>query len=618
MALEAFFTKKAFDLVRELGEGLVGIRRERQVEVDTIESICGPLENLVPFYVEPDGQNVNPADLMEDDTGLIAAVPIFAMLDKFLVGQKRFTHAFILSDAGMGKTSLLVMLKLAYLKKFILADFRVELLKLGKETLQEIKNIKNPGRTVLLLDALDEDPEAWANFHNRIGALLRSTQNFRKVVISCRTQFFPREHEEDVHIPGIIKLHGFYCAKLFLSPFDNDKVYEYLRRRFKKTADRKKAQGIIDRMSLLKFRPMLLAHIDLLIGQNRDYETAFEVYQAMVEAWLDREVRKEGETANEPIVPVDEKNVLKSACMVVAKYLYDSNKPWISKTKLEEILNTELFHSIDSMKIGGRSLLNRTSEGHFKFAHLSIMEFFITTAIYQGWRPASKRYTDQVKSFIVNVIKHHNSIKIDASSLPDIFLPDIRLDYVNLVNVVLVGANLERVDLTGTNLAGVSLERVNLTGAIMTETNLERVRLRGAILTEAILTGVDLRGTDMIGVNLERADLTRAKLMLAVMKGANLKRANLAGADLEGANLVEANLAGANLTGVNLVRVNLVSSIMEGANLEGAYLEGAYLAGAKLAGIRWTGAKLAEANMKGTDWKKAKLAGANLEGAILY
>ncbi len=117
--LESFFLGKASDLIKTfLGEYNV-LRKERREEINAIESIFGTTKNLAQHYVIPSGQNVNPADLEEDDTGLIAKTDIMTMFDQFLLTGPRFTHAFILSDAGMGKSPLLVMLKLFHLNKFI-------------------------------------------------------------------------------------------------------------------------------------------------------------------------------------------------------------------------------------------------------------------------------------------------------------------------------------------------------------------------------------------------------------------------------------------------------------------------------------------------------------------
>ena len=139
--LETFFIKKGVDLIQLLVGQLSKIRKERREQLDQIEETFGPVDQLVPYYVIPDAQNVNPADFSEDDTGLVARNNVFDLLDNFLSGSPRFSHAFILSDAGMGKTSLLVMLNLFYLNRFIRPDFELHLLKIGPETLEQIRKI---------------------------------------------------------------------------------------------------------------------------------------------------------------------------------------------------------------------------------------------------------------------------------------------------------------------------------------------------------------------------------------------------------------------------------------------------------------------------------------------
>lgn len=508
-------------------------RYRKRAKLASIEEICS-LEELVSYYVEPDGQNINPADYRDDDSGIISTTPIFQLLDKFLVGNKQFRHAFILSDAGMGKSSLLAMLKYKHILKITHNKFNIKLLKLGRTTLQHVDKIPEPSNTVLLLDALDEDPEAWDNFSNRIGTILRATQNFRKIIISCRTQFFPHEHEGRGNFPGMMSLHGFYCAKLYLSPFDNKKVDLYLEKRFRNKNELFKAKSITNKMNFLQFRPMLLANIDLLIDQDSNYETAFAVYQTMVDVWLNREASK-GDT--NPLISVDEKKILESACLTISQYLFDAKELLISQKALEELLDNEQFNSISSIKVGGRSLLNRTSDGHFKFSHLSIMEYLITTSIFQGWCPKNRRYTDQIKLFVVDVLAHRKKTKIAGSQLPEISLPSINLSYTSLDIHDLEGANLER----------ANLERTSLENTKLTEANLKGTNLKGAILEGAILNGTKL----------ERAN----------MEGTNLKEANLEGASLDGVNLRNANLKGASLEKTSL----------KGANLEGAILDGAMI-----------------------------------------
>ena len=68
---ELFFLKKAIDLIKQLGGHLIELRKSRATEINRIEKTFGNLDYLVPYYVVPDAQNVNPADFEEDDTEFI-------------------------------------------------------------------------------------------------------------------------------------------------------------------------------------------------------------------------------------------------------------------------------------------------------------------------------------------------------------------------------------------------------------------------------------------------------------------------------------------------------------------------------------------------------------------
>ena len=592
MKIATVITIQLFALIRIPFELLlIKYFKNRHEGFHALTAFCGPLEDLLPYYVEPDGQNINPIDKPEDDTGLIMTDPIFEVLDNFFKGPRHTIHTFILSDAGMGKTSLLVMLKVKNLSQ-IKKKHHIELLKLGASTLAEIDKLNKarPGKTILLLDALDEDPEALKDFHGRIGILLRSTKMFKKVVISCRTQFFPREQEKDASIPGVVDLHGFTCGKIFLSPFDNVKIKTYLWNRFHMhPVKHAKAKQIVLKMHLLRMRPMLLANIELLLDQDRDYNSSFEIYQTMVKEWMDRESAKEFSETRDQIVTKNEQKVLLSACMKISKHLYDNNQVDLSKEKLREVLDEALFRRIDNTKITGRSLLNRTSKDHFRFAHFSILEFFIATAILQGWRPKSDRYTDQVTWFLYEFLKYQKNIQTESIHLQDIRLEEIPFYSIFLHSGIqkITKPNLKDI----TKAKGACLVGAYLIGAYLERADLERADLIGANLRGANLTGADLTGANLIGANLRVADLGRAYL-----EGAYLEGANLIGANLRKANLTGANLTGANLTGANLTVANLTVANLTGADLTGADLTGADLTGANLQGANLQGANLSLAN----------------------
>ncbi|WP_133512942.1 hypothetical protein [Candidatus Thiosymbion oneisti] len=230
-------------LIRKLGliwliEKLVGIRGARREKLARIGDMFSNPRELARFYVEPKCQHHNPADRHEDQEP-IAQIrePAFQFINEFLhddfppLGDGR-TQLFILSDAGMGKTSLLMMLRLMHLTAFWPQGHDCLLLKLGEDSLERIDECSNKSRTVLLLDALDEDPLAWGTIESRLVALLDATKRFRRVIISCRTQFFPETGSDPFGRPGRVEVGEYICPMVFLSLFDEDQVDAYLRKRF--------------------------------------------------------------------------------------------------------------------------------------------------------------------------------------------------------------------------------------------------------------------------------------------------------------------------------------------------------------------------------------------------
>ena len=115
------------------------------------------------------------------------------------------------------------------------------------------------------LPIFDEDPLARGRVTARLTEILVATQNFYRVVITCRTQLFSAG-TDPFDRRGITEVGGFVCPVVYLSLFDESQVVQYLNRRF--SGDKalvERALPILSQMKSLKFRPMLLAHIDDLM-----------------------------------------------------------------------------------------------------------------------------------------------------------------------------------------------------------------------------------------------------------------------------------------------------------------------------------------------------------------
>jgi formylglycine-generating enzyme required for sulfatase activity len=464
-----------------LWKKLKAIRGEREQEIQRMKSEFDDPYDLARFYVEPNCQQHNPADREEDQEPRSAVTsPVFKTISGFLEGDYAVTRSgknqmFILSDAGMGKTSLLVMLKLTYLTSFWPQHHHCELLKLGPDTLDRIKAIPAAGDTVLLLDALDEDRSAWGKIQERLLQILTETSHFRRVIVSCRTQFFPDTSADPFANPGRVKLGGFVCPMIFLSLFDDQQVEEYLEKRYPDTwfrwfqtnSKREQARGLVAKMKDLRCRPMLLAHIEDLVASTLTDWNEYAVYQALVQAWLDREERRLRKEGHQAITAAS----LARASMLVASHLQRNGLRFLSEPKLEELIQAhpELGH-LAQIKFGGRSLLNRNAQGDYRFSHFSVQEYLVAQSLLQESEAKEKL---KVPSY--------------ASEKVIRFVLDGRTRLCPQKPLVLRELNLARFDLSGVNLEGADLSGADLSGAKLDGAKMNNVQLEGASLTGVCL-----------------------------------------------------------------------------------------------------------------------------------
>jgi formylglycine-generating enzyme required for sulfatase activity len=393
----------SMDWLKPLAKKLKAIRDDRIKEINSISDTFGDPKPLVRYYVEPKCQHHNPADYHEDEAPIsFVKTPVFTTINDFLnkevTTRDGRTQMFILADAGMGKTSLLVMLKLTHLLRFWPSDYDCLLLKLGPDSLDVVHKHANKANTVLLLDALDEDPAAWGNIEQRLIELLQETTHFRRVLISCRTQFFPETGADPFGNPGRVTVGGFICPMLFLSLFDDRQVHEYLCRRFpdpwhyqltgSKNKLRLRAEQLLMSMRSLRFRPLLLAYIKDLLDANRPQWDEYAIYDALLETWLLREVNK---LAKQGINPLPTQEDLWTSCTTVAVHLQSHGRRVLSQVELRNlVVGLPAIGHIEKLDFGGRSLMNRTSDREYRFSHYSTQEFLVVHAIVEGQLEAAR------------------------------------------------------------------------------------------------------------------------------------------------------------------------------------------------------------------------------------
>ena len=388
------------------------------------------IQRSTQYYLRPKCSNIDPAQEKEIRHALVATrEDLFTKIDNFLDhNDNNQLHLLILADSGTGKTSFV-------LNYFVHNNSRskkkrkiIALVPLGVKNSDDlIEKIPDKEDTVIFLDAFDEDVKARDAHHKRIMYLMKLCSSFRRVVITCRTQFFPKDEEIPVET-GILKLgpikagekKSYEFWKLYLSPFDDDDVKKYLKMRypFWHFLKRRKANNIALKIPLLTARPMLLAHIPDVIKSNKEIKYSYQLYEVMIDAWLERETHWVNKTDLR----------LFSEYTATEMFINRENRgteniPSNELPKLAELWKIKL----QKWQISGRSLLNRDALGNHKFAHRSIMEYLFVTRMLKGDHNCyNVILTDQMKIFLIEIICKHVS---DISFLSDVLM-DIELSCI--------------------------------------------------------------------------------------------------------------------------------------------------------------------------------------------
>lgn len=543
--------------------------RKAQIGEVADELLVQP-EELAPMFIEPDLQQHNPIDDYYDPDRLFR-VPCFKYIEGFI--RNSINHRdgrqflFILGDAGMGKTSVLAMIKLAHANSFLPKNYDCVAIKLSSETLSRIQKIRKRNKTLLLLDALDEDENVYKDLSSYLEEILKETQNFLRVVITCRTQFFPRTQEREFLRQDQIRIGGFTCPLKYLSLFDSEKVDKYLSRKFSKTGDIQKAKSVLSKVHDLRFRPMLLAYIDDLIESNSTLENAYQIYSQLVHQWLSRETRKKGTQLN--------KLELLSVCHRLARYMIREGIREVSEEQLYEIsLDKHELSSLDKLDVGGRSLLNRNSNGDFRFSHQSFPEFLVVQSLQEnaGWDFAN------------------------VSHLVLSFMKDCEWE----------DKDLSGADFSDMDLRGMKFIRCNLEGTDFSESDLSDTDFTESDLSVCKFHAANLENAKFLGAEMSQADLTDASILNADFSEARLKAVSFSGAELRLSKFEKANFERADLTGQDLQNISLASldfseAILFHSNLAGADLSGANFSQAKFRYTRFS--------------SKTKIDGLNMHGA---
>lgn len=559
--LDSFLT---IDLLKKLLGKLLEPSKERSIELGKISSDFGDPIVLSKFYIEPNCQHLNPAD--EEDFIPQISAPIFSYLTEYLKKQHVLRdgrgHLFVLGDAGTGKTSLLVMLKLLRLTSFWPTECDVRLYKLGAETLNQVAEVADPSRTILLLDAVDEDPMAWGNYESRLSQLIQHTLNFRGVVFSCRTQFFPHGNRDPFQRSGHLTLRGFTCPAIYISPFTPKQIQLYLDRLELDDGSRLRATALIESMGPLTCRPLLLAYIeDLLSGEIAERDV-YGIYEALTDAWLNREITKHSSLTKADLL---------SACLFSALYMQKDLSRTISLRDLGKatvLSRSEPVMNLDKFDIGGRSLLNKNSEGDFRFAHFTIQEFLLAKGMleqrFEFADVSHLKITRMTISFLRSFAERRNKrydAKHDSSNVIwDAAVPGSNLCHIN-------GENLHSVN---TNLIGIRMENVDIFNFSIDNCCLNYSESNGARLYSGSILNTFLRHAEFCDGSFVRTRFHKCRMDNSIFSGIRLEDCSFDGSTLSNAQFLDSHLIRCSFHDADIIHIKLDRVDIDGSDFSGA------------------------------------------------
>ena len=341
------------------------------------------IKDATQYYIPTHFQNIQPTTESINSTTSVARQELIPFFVRAFEKDDDQRFYIILGDSGMGKTTFLLNLYFKYAYKRS-SKYEIKIYPLNnKNTLSSIEQVPDDKKidTILLLDALDEDRLAFQDYNKRIAEIIDKTWDFCKVIITSRTQFFANQAAEpsDVMIPkagGAGGTHDF--EKLYISPFDDQDIDRYLRKRYSWVQIRKrnKAFKAVEKAPNILVRPMLLNYIEDLIENDQEFQFSFQIYKTLIDEWIKREQkiyyqRKKKETLRKKLFQFSK---------IIALKMYENYKfngtVWLDEFSIQQCADA-IDIDLDEIKFTSRSLLTRNPVGEWEFAHKSIWEYFL-------------------------------------------------------------------------------------------------------------------------------------------------------------------------------------------------------------------------------------------------
>lgn len=311
-----------------------------------------------------------------------------------------------------------------------------------------------------------------------------------------------------------------------MSPFDDEKVAAYLHKRFPLDGDHDNAErqtrsvDILKKSGSLRFRPFLLSHIEDLLNSNRTEWDELTTYDELVSVWLRREVRKNAD------YNFSDRDLF-FACMFLAVKMQETGVRHFTSNALKKaIRQVPIFESISHIEYGSKSLLNRTSEGDYRFSHFSIQEFLVSAYIFIT---SDSSTSDNMVRLARRFPLTKNKIRLTLKTLEFLSMRTClgwrRGNGFALNDLKLDGFDFSNANWNKTSFDGSSLRDCNFEDSIVSEASFSNCQMQNAIFKGANVEETRFVGSSLSFSEFHEAKCKGAKFSNAVLSGANLRDA---------------------------------------------------------------------------------------------
>ncbi len=308
------------------------------------------------------------------------------------VSDKKFY--LLLGDSGTGKS---MQMRLLFAQLAIDKGAFSVLFRSCTDDLTPIFNLdaKQKEKTILFLDSFDEAIEAFQDSEYFFRQIETYTQQYAKVIIACREQFFMgaiRKKTSILNVSNRSQYKVFDYKHIYLNYLDEKRIKLRIEQEYSDDeTKRERALAIFKQTKNLMVRPIMLQYLedilDAAILQNAYSLNSYQIYRFIVDAWIEREERAMGINNLKKHL---EKVMRVFAQRAYVKYvdLLMSGTHLFRASEIKSILD-DAGIGVKKLIVADRSLLKRVmvkkgGEPSYSFTHRTFKEFFMAGLLFDG------------------------------------------------------------------------------------------------------------------------------------------------------------------------------------------------------------------------------------------